>query len=468
LRATARAALTALAAIALLGVAAVAPARAEVKVILKDGRTFVLPLRGDQVDRIIVDGRVLGGPRRGGLPGAVGTPPAGNKRQGKRDPLADRNLPSRGAEASPSISALPSGAGRLIRVGPEREIQLPSQASKIARDGDVIEIDAAEYFGDVAVWHANNLTIRGVGGRPLLDAAGNTAQGKAIWVTNGANITIENVELANAKVKARNGAGIRAQGPNLTVRGVVFRHDQDGILAVADPDSRVTIEFSEFAGNGAGDGRSHGLYINKMAELRFVGNYLHGTKVGHHLKTGAARNIILNNAFIDGDTGTSSYAIDMYAARQAIILGNVFHQGARTENTALIHLAAKVASAGAYAYIGHNSAIGDRVKGIFLLNQSPIPAKVYNNIWVGSLKPAKGRAELSHNVVAPISVFRDPANLDFRLVDGAVAIGKGVQLGRIDGIALNPEWEYVHPLGRRPRPKEGVPDAGAYEFQPRS
>src|SRR5690349_12422934 len=71
---------------------------------------------------------------------------------------------------------------RVLQVGMGKAFSVPSKAAAAAKDGDVVEIDAGTYRGDVAVWRANNLTIRGVGGRPHLEAAGANAQGKAIWV----------------------------------------------------------------------------------------------------------------------------------------------------------------------------------------------------------------------------------------------------------------------------------------------
>ena len=78
-----------------------------------------------------------------------------------------------------------------MRVGPDHLYQTPSQAAKVAGDGDVIEIEAGVYTGDVAVWVQDNLILRGVGGRPHLKAFGNAAEGKAIWVIKGNDTTIE-------------------------------------------------------------------------------------------------------------------------------------------------------------------------------------------------------------------------------------------------------------------------------------
>src|SRR5687768_14294906 len=55
-----------------------------------------------------------------------------------------------------------SATGDVLRVGPSRDLQVPSQAAAVAKDGDTILIDTGTYSGDVAAWHASRLTIRGV------------------------------------------------------------------------------------------------------------------------------------------------------------------------------------------------------------------------------------------------------------------------------------------------------------------
>ena len=82
----------------------------------------------------------------------------------------------------------------VLRVGVKRELKRPSDAALIARDGDIIEIDAGNYDGDAAVWRQHRLTIRGVGGRAHLRANGAHAEGKAIWVIKGNDTTIEGIE----------------------------------------------------------------------------------------------------------------------------------------------------------------------------------------------------------------------------------------------------------------------------------
>lgn len=94
-----------------------------------------------------------------------------------------------------------------LRVGPGLAYATPCAAFAAAGDGAVIEIDGAgSYAGDVCGIARSNLTIRGVNGRPRIDAAGKNAMGKGVWVVQGNNTTIENVEIFGARVADRNGA----------------------------------------------------------------------------------------------------------------------------------------------------------------------------------------------------------------------------------------------------------------------
>src|SRR5687768_16216160 len=122
-------------------------------------------------------------------------------------------------------------SGRVLSVGPGLMFPTPSKAAAMARDGDVVEIHAAIYSGDVAVWRANHLTLRGVGGRPHLKADGASAQGKAIWVIQGQNTIVENIEFSGAKVPDGNGAAIRQEGVGLIVRECYIHDNEMGILA---------------------------------------------------------------------------------------------------------------------------------------------------------------------------------------------------------------------------------------------
>src|SRR5262249_12824967 len=120
---------------------------------------------------------------------------------------------------------------KILRVGPLHTYTTISQAAKAARDGDSIEIEAGLYEGlqATAIWSANNLVIRGVGGRPHLEAKGFAVEGKGLWVIKGNDITIENIEFSGAKTSDGQGSALRTEGKNPTLRYCFFHDNQKGV-----------------------------------------------------------------------------------------------------------------------------------------------------------------------------------------------------------------------------------------------
>lgn len=103
----------------------------------------------------------------------------------------------------------------------------------------------------------------------------------------GANTTVENIEFSGCRVPDKNGAGIRQEGPGLTVRHCSFHDNENGMLAGANPDSVILVEYSEFNHNGAGDGQSHNIYIGKVKSFTLQYCWSHRASVGHLVKSRA-------------------------------------------------------------------------------------------------------------------------------------------------------------------------------------
>lgn len=139
---------------------------------------------------------------------------------------------------------------RVLRVGPRRKITSSAAAAQIARDGDVIEIDAGDYPDDVATWPQSGLVIRAVGGRARLLSTRATAEGKGIFVVKGDQVVVENIEFSGARVPHRNGSGIRHEGGKLTVRNCLFERNEMGLLTWNEPAAELIVESSEFRDNG--------------------------------------------------------------------------------------------------------------------------------------------------------------------------------------------------------------------------
>ena len=113
---------------------------------------------------------------------------------------------------------------RTLDVGRDHRFKLPSEAVAAARDGDTIEIYPGQYF-DCAIVRQSNIIIQGKGAGVVMTDT--TCGGKAILVTAGDNITIRNLTLQRARGPYRNGAGVRAEGGDLTVENSRFVDNSD-------------------------------------------------------------------------------------------------------------------------------------------------------------------------------------------------------------------------------------------------
>lgn len=235
-------------------------------------------------------------------------------------------------------------AGEVIRVGPTRSIVAPSVAARRAKSGSIIEIDAGDYYGDVALWRQNDLIIRGVGGRVRLHANGKAAEDKALWVIRGSRVVIEDIEFSGVKVRDHNGAGIRYEGADLTLRRCRLHNNEMGLLTLARRDAKVLIEDSEIDHNSTDTARhgklGHNLYIGRIGSFALYNSHVHGGSQGHLVKSRASQNFIIGNRLIDRG-GSSSYLIDLPDGGDAQITGNQLVQGADAANPIAIAYAAE-------------------------------------------------------------------------------------------------------------------------------
>ena len=229
----------------------------------------------------------------------------------------------------------------IFRVGPSRTIKTIANCAQLASVGAIIEVDAGDYPGDVAVWTQDRLRVRSVGGRVRLIAAGAAAEEKAIWVMRGGQMSVEGFDFTGTRVPGQNGAGIRLEKGVLLVRDCSFTDNENGILTGNEPQTELEIENSEFGHNGYGDGQSHNLYAGAIARLSVRSSYFHHARVGHLLKSRAKVNHIYSNWLVDGDGGSASYELEFPVGGEADVVGNVIAQSTSTENPHLISFGAE-------------------------------------------------------------------------------------------------------------------------------
>lgn len=380
---------------------------------------------------------------------------------------------------------LPQGSDRSrvkLSVGPGKPYATPCQAFAAARDGDVVEIDArVRYTGDVCVIRASGLVIRGIHGRPKIDAAGRSAQGKGLWVIEGSQTRIDNVALSGTRAPHRNGAAIWLTGRDLTVRHSTFHDNENGILVSNDGVSDIVIEHSEFAHNGHGDGYSHNLYVGRVNSLAFQFNYSHDAHVGHNLKSRARTNFIAYNRFSSATSdrpgqrlgGRPSYEIDLPDGGTSYVIGNVIQQPALNHNPSMIAYGAEhVQYPDQDLYVVNNTFLNDGDRDghfIFIGAAIDTPALIQNNVFAGiGSVTNQPRARHITNYQAAAPTFINRRAYDLRPAPGAAFIATGSMPGRsAQGLSLVPTQHYVHPAKRQPRQPRRFLDIGAYDASDR-
>jgi len=373
-----------------------------------------------------------------------------------------------GTASEPAATYEVSSRARTLQVGPTRTYKKPSEAAAASIDGDIIEIDAGVYLGDVCTWSRNNLVLRGVGsGRAHLNANGANAQGKGTWVISGSNATVENIEFSGSTVPDKNGAGIRQEGATLTVRNCYFHDNENGILANAGAASDILVEYSEFENNGYGDGQSHNMYIGNVRTFTLQHCYSHRSKIGHLVKSRAQTNYILYNRITCEATGTTSYEINLPNGGRSYIIGNLIEQGANADNSTLLTYAEEGATNTVQEiYVVNNTFVNNRINGgtFVRVAGTPTQSKLINNIFCGPGTLLSGTATQTTNLVSNTPGLVNAAAYDYHLAAGSAAINAGTSPGTGGGFDLTPIYQYVHPLGREARPVNAATDIGAYEF----
>jgi hypothetical protein len=351
--------------------------------------------------------------------------------------------------AASALLPFTAHAGPVLKVGPRQAVKSLAAAAREARDGTLIEVDAGDYIADVATWHAHDLTLRAVGGRVRLVAAGAHAQGKGLFVTRGQRMRIEGVDFTGCTVPDRNGAGIRLEAGSLTLVDCGFRDNENGLLTSNDQTITLDIVDCDFGAIPLRSGATHNLYVGAIARLSVTGSYFHHGLLGHLLKSRAAVNHILYNRLSDEIGGRASYELEFPNGGVAVVMGNLIMQSSTTDNPHVISFGVEGATWPKQAlYLVHNTLVDQRASGGIWLRVTPRHAEVMlaNNLLVGAPQlAADGHWTRRANFSADWDEFVFAAREDFRLKPDASLRGKAQDMGQAEGLKLSPAREYRHP-----------------------
>jgi hypothetical protein len=164
-----------------------------------------------------------------------------------------------------------------------------------------------------------------------------TVDEKAALVLTGNNILVENIECRNIQVNDKNGACIRFEGANLTVRNLYAHDSQSGVMT-SNNAGIVKIEYSTFerlGGKAAVEGYAHALYI-KADELFFYQSKILSTKgEGSGIKS-RSKKVVIDSSLLASMDAIDSRLVDMANYGELIIKNSVLQQGSHTSNSQLL------------------------------------------------------------------------------------------------------------------------------------
>jgi hypothetical protein len=198
-------------------------------------------------------------------------------------------------------------AARTLLVGPDEPFASPSAAARVAEDGDTVSIEPGDYY-DCTVWTSNRLIIAGTA--PGVVITDTTCQGKALFVVTGRDTTIHDLTLARARVPDGNGAGIRLEGKDLSLRRVRFANDQVSLLVGTSDAGAIRIADCRFEGGGVGG--EHPTFAvlveGRSLLLRIDGSIFTGV-AGGQIITSAERTELVGNEIGTGTGAAPGLAV---------------------------------------------------------------------------------------------------------------------------------------------------------------
>lgn len=357
-------------------------------------------------------------------------------------------------EQSASIQVVDLPATMVV--GPGEKVSSISEAARLAKDGEVIEIRSGEYRAQPAVWTQDRLVIRASGARPVMLADGTSAEDKAIWVVRGGNVTIRNIEFRGTRVADGNGAGIRFEKGELSVRNCAFFDNEMGLLTANLPDLKLEVIDSEFGNAPRHKGSLHHLlYVGKIGKFVLRGSRFFNGYRGHLVKSRARESHILYNMLVDGAGGQASYELEFPNGGLVYAVGNTIGQSTTSDNVVLLAYGAEGSHWPDNAlYAAHNTLINDASDGVFVKvfsgKMGDPEVWLLNNLTVGygdMFKPMQGRFD--GNMSAARGDLAEIGGIPLRLTALSPLRGAIRPPGEARGVSLLPDAEFTFPVGTR-------------------
>ena len=170
-------------------------------------------------------------------------------------------------------------------------------------------------------------------GSVVLD--GGICDGKAALVLRGHGAVIDGLVFRHMSVGDGNGAGVRVETGDVTIRNAMFLDSQEGILGGYPNNQKIVIDHSTFSGLGQCDQTpdcAHSIYLANKGQVTITRSRFERGRGGHYVKLRVPNVQITDNSFDDTQGTKTNYMIDLPEGATGLIARNTFVQGPNKEN----------------------------------------------------------------------------------------------------------------------------------------
>lgn len=241
----------------------------------------------------------------------------------------------------------------------------------------------AGVWREAASLSADNVEVLAEAGAHLQGAA---IDGKAALVVQGNSAVIQGLECSAIRVPDGNGACIRAEGNDLTLRQVYFHDAEEGVSGDL---GTTVIEDSTFERVGNGD---FGQAIDVGGESLVVRRcrVLSSRAGAHEIKSRAAATLIEDSTIASLDA-VDGRLIDVPHGGLVTIRGNTLEEGPQSENMEVLEIGMEGVTHAVNAIsIEHNWIISDRPSVVWLVTVGMPAPMTRCNRTVGGVNPGWG------------------------------------------------------------------------------
>lgn len=324
-----------------------------------------------------------------------------------------------------------------ITVGARQQYATIAAAVAAARSGDLVSVLAGTYSNDFAVIRTD-ITLAASGGQVVLTATGALAPGGAL-LTSAANAIVDGFVFLGAHASDGTAAGLLQTAGTLTVRNSLFNGNQTGLLSTAGSTATVSVQRTEFAGNGNSSAFSANIAVAGLQSLSISDSYVHDAAGGDEVRSLAHATTVLNSR-INDNAAIAATVLNLPNGGTVSVQDSVLQKGARSTTASVVRFGGGAVYGSSTLSLVRSTLVTDK-PGTFLVQNGTTATAMISSNQISGFTAASvntGPATLSGNTVvasrpavptAPLLAYYTGTPTQYGKAGAVVANGTVLKVG---------------------------------------